>query len=186
MSDLEGRVSLVVGAGVPGGIGEACSRALAEAGSKVVLADLPGTQLAEVAGYLEGTVAYHEVDITDEASVEELIAYTVATFGRLDVLDNNAAATALTPLDRDVHSMTTDVWDRTFAVNIRGPMLTCKHAIPIFIDQGAGTIINVSSGQSLRGDDFNPGYSASKAALNALTRSIAVHYGKQNIRCNAV
>ena len=187
--DLEGKVALVVGAGVSGGIGEASARALGEAGAKVVISDVPGSKIADVAAELAASdieVAHSEVDIRDEASIERLMRFVVETFGRLDVLDNNAAATNLVHLDGQLHLLAIDVWDETMDVNARGLMLTCKHAIPIFLDQGGGAIVNISAGKALRGDLDEPAYSASKAALNSLTRTIAVQYGKQNIRCNAI
>jgi NAD(P)-dependent dehydrogenase (short-subunit alcohol dehydrogenase family) len=187
--DLEGKVALVVGAGVPGGIGEASAHALGAAGARVMLSDLPGSQVADVAKRLLGMgidVAHTDVDIRDEASVQAVVQSTVDTFGRLDVLDNNAAATNLVHLDGPVHQLAVDVWDETLDVNARGLMLTCKHTIPVFLERGGGSIVNISAGKALRGDLDEPAYSASKAALNSLTRTIAVQYGKQNIRCNAI
>jgi NAD(P)-dependent dehydrogenase (short-subunit alcohol dehydrogenase family) len=131
-------------------------------------------------------VAAHEADLTDEASVEALIAFAVERFGGLDVVDNNAAATLMTVGDLDVTSMTVDMWDRTMAANLRGPMLVCKHAIPAMVERGGGSIVNISSGLGLTGDFTRVAYSCSKAAVVALTRHIATAYGHRGVRCNAI
>ena len=187
--DLEGRVAIVTGSGRPGGIGEASVRALAEAGARVVACDLPGVPLGDVVDRLKASgleVAAFEFDVSDEAQVKALIAFTLDTYGRLDVLDNNAAATDLVPAEPDVHTLSYEVMERSIAVDLFGPMLTCKHAIPLFVRQGGGVIVNISSGQSLRGDTHGPVYAAAKAGLNSLTRSVAVMYGKHGVRANAI
>ncbi len=124
--DLDGRVALISGAGVPASIGAVSARAAAEAGAKLVLADLPGTGLKEVLRSLSKDgfeVASHPVDLRDEVSVRALLAFVKRTFGRLDVTVNNAAATNLVPQDHGVTDMTAELWDNTFAVNTRGTML---------------------------------------------------------------
>src|SRR5271155_1181741 len=187
--ELSGKVAIVTGSGVPGGIGDASARALAEAGAQVVLADLAGSALRDVADALttDGyAVVAQDVDVSDEASIEALVRFTLETFGRLDIVDNNAAATDLVPEDQDIRSISLDVWDRMMTVNVRGPMLLCRHSLTPMLAQGGGSIINISSGKSLGGDFDQPAYSASKAALNSLTRTVAVTYGKQGIRCNAI
>jgi NAD(P)-dependent dehydrogenase (short-subunit alcohol dehydrogenase family) len=117
-----------------------------------------------------------------------MIRTAVETFGGLDVLHNNAAmtATAEHTHDADLLNMSVEYWDRSFAVNLRGAMLGCKHAIPEMIRGGGGSIINTSSNQSLSGDLSQFAYSAAKAGVNALTRSVATAYGRQGIRCNTV
>jgi NAD(P)-dependent dehydrogenase (short-subunit alcohol dehydrogenase family) len=189
MGDLDGKVALVVGCGVPGGIGEASARALAEAGAKVVLSDLPSSPLEGVDKQLSDDgldVAHHDVDLFYEDSIRDLVEFTLATYGRIDVLDNNAAATHLVAPDRDVPTMSVELWDEILAVNLRGPMLVCKHTIPVMVEQGGGSIVNISSGKALAGDLDEPAYSASKAGLNSLTRTIAATHGKQGIRCNTI
>jgi NAD(P)-dependent dehydrogenase (short-subunit alcohol dehydrogenase family) len=185
--DLEGKVAIVTGAGVPGGIGEETTRVLAAAGATVVAADMPSTNLeATVARISEaGEVVTHPVDISDEASVRELIDFTVRRFGRLDVLDNNAARAGLAE-DSLLGDMDTALWDSVFAVNARGTMLMCKHAIPRMIDGGGGSIVNIVSDTWRAGDDFATAYACSKGALVVLTRYIATQYGHRGIRCNAI
>jgi NAD(P)-dependent dehydrogenase (short-subunit alcohol dehydrogenase family) len=186
LQDLKGKVAIVTGAA--GGIGTATARRLAQGGARVVLSDLPSSPLSQVVSALKGEgldVAGQASDIADEASVKSLIDFTVRTYGRLDVLDNNAARQGLAN-DTDVMSMPLDVWDSVMAVNARGTMLMCKHALPVMIANGGGSIINISSGTSVAGDIFSTAYAVSKGAINTLTRYVATQYGSKNIRCNAL
>jgi NAD(P)-dependent dehydrogenase (short-subunit alcohol dehydrogenase family) len=186
--DLNGRVAIVTGAGGQGGIGECTARLLAEAGARVVIADLATSKLEETAAFLaqEGhDVSHCATDISDERSVASLIRFTQQKYGRLDILDNNAASQGQAE-DRDVTSMSVELWDHIMGVNARGTMLMCKHALPVMIAGGGGSIINISSGTSTAGDFFATAYAASKGAINTFTRYVATQYGAQGIRCNAL
>ena len=186
---LEGKVAIVTGAGDPEGIGCVTAETLAEAGAQVVLADLPGTQLEAAAALAgkAGTVAHHPVDISDESTVEALIAFAVERFGRLDIVDNNAATVAANPFDDSlVTGIEVELWDRMFAVNARGTMLMCKHAIPHIVRAGGGSIINITSDSYAGGDDFPTAYACSKGALVTLTKYVATQFGNQGVRCNAI
>ena len=183
---LDGKVALVTGAG--GGIGSGTARMLAAEGARLMLTDA-STQVEAVAAEIVaagGEAVAHVGDITDEAVVEGLMRLTRETFGRLDVLDNCAGATTFTDRDTRVTLMDASVWDQILGINVRAPMLTCKHGIPLMIEGGGGSIVNISSGLSLYGDDAHVAYSAGKAALNSLTRSVATAYGREGIRCNAI
>lgn len=186
--ELTGRVAVLTGA--TGRIGIATAEAFAEAGARVVLADLPGTPLEQLTAELveaghEATA--FEVDVTQEESVADLVRFTMATYGRIDVLDNNAGATALAAgQDRDIVNMSTELWDQVYAINSRGPMLMCKHVLPVMVDQGSGSIINISSGTAQAGDLQFSAYASSKAALETLTRYVATQYGAAGVRCNVV
>lgn len=184
----DGPVAIVTGAA--GRIGVETVRALAEEHMRVVLADLPGSGLDEICQRLSSaghSVASHDVDITDEASVTALVEFTMATFGRIDVLDNNAGATTVAAAeDRSVVAMSTDVWDRIYAINARGTMLMCKHTLPVMREQGSGSVINITSGTAKAGDFAFTAYASSKAAVEALTRYIATQHGGDGIRCNAI
>jgi NAD(P)-dependent dehydrogenase (short-subunit alcohol dehydrogenase family) len=184
---LTGKVALVTGAA--GGIGAVTAGVLAAGGARVVLSDLPETSVDQVAGELTAaghTVVAHQADLTDEADVAALVARAVEQFGGLDIVDNNAAATLLSAGDLDVTSMSVGLWDETMAANLRGPMLVCKHAIPVMVGRGGGSIVNIASGLGLTGDFTRVAYSCSKAAVTALTRHIATAYGESGVRCNAV
>jgi len=186
--DLNGRVAIVTGAGGKGGIGECTARLLAESGARVVLADLITSKLEETAASLikDGhDVSHCATDISDERSVESLIRFTRQKHGRLDILDNNAASQGQAE-DREVTSMSVELWDHIMGVNARGAMLMCKHALPIMIAAGGGSIINISSGTSMAGDFFATAYAASKGAVNTFTRYVATQYGARGIRCNAL
>ena len=128
------------------------------------------------------------VDVTDEAAVEMMVAKTVEAFGGLDVLHNNAAlmSFALDEPDGDVAEFSVNVFERMMTVNALGPMFGCKHSIPHMLERGGGAIVNTISTAALRGWGASPIYAMSKAALDALTRCLAVQYGKRNIRCNSV
>lgn len=117
-----------------------------------------------------------------------MVRHAVNSFGRLDLLHNNAAAISTAHMARDklVTDMDVEIWDRTMAVNVRGVMLDCKHAIPEMIRQGGGAIVNTSSVASRFGAAQDVAYATSKAAIEALTRYVAAQYGKRRIRCNAV
>lgn len=186
--ELAGKVAIVTGAGLPGNIGSATAEVMAREGASVVLADVSADPLVETTRALRDkgySVDSYVADISNEQAVEDLIAFTVSTFGRLDAIDNNAARTSA---DKDllVGDMDVEWWDHTFAVNTRGTMLMCKHAIPAMIKSGGGSIINISSGTVVGGNFFTTAYAASKAAVESLTRYIATQYGAQKIRCNAV
>lgn len=186
MIDLTGKVAIVTGAAA--GIGAATARALAESGATVVLAGPASAELtATTATLLDGgfRVTHHAVDISVEAQVIALIEHTQREYGRLDILDNNAALQGL-PEDGDIASMSVDLWDRVMAVNARGTMLMCKHAVPAMISNGGGAIVNISSGTSFAGDFFASAYAASKGAINTLTKYVATQYGGRGIRCNAL
>lgn len=183
---LEGKVAIVTGGA--GGIGAATCRLMAERGARVVVADLDGARAKAIAGEIGGDALGLAVDIGDEASVEAMFRSTLDAFGRLDVLDNNAAL--LTPdyarRDLDIATMETEVWDDTFRVNTRGTMLCCRAALRIMERQGSGSIVNTASNLALQGNVIQAAYSASKAAVIQMTRSIATSHGKRGIRCNAV
>lgn len=187
MSLLEGKVAIVTGAG--GVIGADTAHVLAQNGARLVLTDLASSRVEEVAAELKD--AGHEVavrvgDITVDETAEDLVTLAMSTFGRLDVLDNNAGATYLSSQDGDLLGTTRELWETSTAINVTAPMLLCRAAVPAMVKGGGGAIVNISSGQSLRGDIRNTAYAAGKGALNSLTRHIAVQYGPQGVRCNAI
>jgi NAD(P)-dependent dehydrogenase (short-subunit alcohol dehydrogenase family) len=189
MGLVEGKVAIITGSGA--NIGEACARMLAKHGAKVALADLNHKGAVSVAASIReagGDATAFTLDLASEDSIKALIAGVIAQYGRIDILHNNAANTAVEQMTKDgvLTQMDADIWDAAFAINTRGTMLMIKHAAPHMIAGGGGSIINTSTGVSILGDIFNPAYSSSKAAVNALTRNSAVQFGRANIRCNAI
>ncbi len=182
---LEGKSVIITGAG--GGIGRPTARMLADVGARVIVSDIreDATNVTrdEIARGGGEAVAV-PADLTQEADVRMLVAAATTAFGGVDVLVNNGGGSLAR--DLDITSMDVDVWDATMALNARGPMLCCKYAIPEMLKRGGGAIVNISSGAALSGQLGIPAYSAAKAAVIALTRSVATLYGQQGIRCNAV
>jgi NAD(P)-dependent dehydrogenase (short-subunit alcohol dehydrogenase family) len=132
--------------------------------------------------------AQFQADLSDETQVIAVIEEVRSQFGRLDVLHNNAALTDSDFLRADtaVTELALEVWERTLAVNLRSQMLMCKHAVPVMVEGGGGSIINMSSGASLKGDRTRTAYGVSKAGVNALTLYVATSHGKQGIRANTI
>ena len=187
--NLEGRVAIVTGGA--SGIGRATCEALCLAGASVVVSDLNADGAQQVAEGLRsggGEAIGVETDVGDENSIAAMVDAAVSRFGRLDILHNNAADSdpALMGRDLTVTEMDVTVWDRTMRVNLRGPMLGCKHAIPHMVAGGGGAIVNTSSASGLTGDASRSAYAASKAGLRSLTESVAAQYGKQGVRSNAI
>ena len=189
MDRLNGKVAIVTGGG--GGIGGATARALAREGAAVLVVDVNEEAADAVARGIRDTGGVAEssrADLSEEREVKAVVATVVQRFGRLDVLHNNAALTDSDFLSADtaVTELSLEVWERTLAVNLRSQMLMCKHAVPIMADQGGGSIINMSSGASLKGDRTRTAYGVSKAGVNALTLYVATSHGKKGIRVNTI
>ena len=186
---VAGKVAVVTGGA--GGIGSATARALARQGASVVVLDIDEVGATRVAEEIvaEGGIASHlGIDLTEEDAVEGAVATVVDRYGRLDILHNNAALTDSEFLSRDtrVTELSMDVWERTMAVNLRSQVLTCKYAIPEMVRAGGGSIINMSSGASLKGDRTRTAYGVSKAGVNTLTMYAATGHGKQGVRVNTI
>jgi NAD(P)-dependent dehydrogenase (short-subunit alcohol dehydrogenase family) len=186
---LDGKVAIVTGGG--GGIGGATARTLAREGASVAVVDIDGERVGPVVQDIQaagGTALPVQADLSEEAEVVSAIRTVVSQYGRLDVLHNNAALTESDFLSRDtqVTDLSLEVWERTMAVNLRSQMLTCKHGIPEMVANGGGSIINMSSGASLKGDRTRTAYGVSKAGVNTLTMYVASSHGKQGVRVNTI
>lgn len=181
---LDGRVAIVTGGA--GGIGEATVRLMAARGAQVAIADIAAERAEALAAQVPGTIAI-ALDLEQESSVEAMIAETVRRFGRLDVLHNNAALLGpeIAASDGDIEHMATALWDRTYAVNVRGTMIACRAALP-HLRETRGCIVNTVSNLALQGHLIQAAYSSSKAALIQLTRAISASHGRAGVRCNAV
>ena len=184
---VQGKAALVTGAG--GGIGAACALALAREGAAVAVADINLDAARRTARQIEeagGRAIALQVDLGDEASVTAMVEAAAQTLGGLDILHNNAADTRLSGTrDMPVEKVDTGVWDDILRINLRGTMIASRAAIPHLRKRG-GAIVNTSSNAALAGALSHSAYSASKAAINSLTQSIATQHGKEGIRCNAV
>ena len=177
---VAGKVAIVTGGG--SGIGAAMAQALHAEGALVAIADISGQEKEVAAALGEGAIAV-STDVTDDAAVAALIQRTVAEFGRLDTLCNNAG------IDGTLSSLvdfTLEDFDRVYAVNTRAVFSGTRHALPIMIEQGSGSIINTASVAGLIAFPGLSAYCASKAAVIGLTRSTAVEYGRSGVRCNAI
>jgi NAD(P)-dependent dehydrogenase (short-subunit alcohol dehydrogenase family) len=186
---LDGRVAVVTGGA--GGIGSATVRALARHGARLAVVDIDDAASALVAEEVRATGADAvavPTDLSDEEAVAAMVETVVGRFGRLDILHNNAALTesAFLSQDSDVTGLSVDVWNRTLAVNLTSQMLTCRHAVPHMIRSGGGSIVNMSSGASLKGDQTRTAYGVSKAGVNALTMYVAAAHGKDGVRVNTI
>ena len=189
MNELADKIALVVGAGCIGdeiGIGRATAISFAREGAVVVCADLDETSAARTAAMIReegGRATSTHVDVTDEQSVRSCISATLTAHGRIDVLDNNVG---IAPFG-GATDVDLEVWQRALSVNLTGPLLTMRFAIPHMIEQGRGSIVNISSIASLRWTGLPyAGYYSSKAGLNHLTRTTAAEFADRGVRVNAV
>lgn len=189
--DLSGRVTLVTGG--ERGLGKAMAEAVAEVGSDVIInypffeEKASAEETAKLISGLGVQTRIIQADVTRVEDVESMVGEIERTFGRLDVLINNAGITSAPAW---VHEMSVSDWDRVINVNLRGAFLCMKHALVVMMRQREGAIINVSSVGALRASDPKflsiANYSASKAGLLALTRQAASDYAACGIRVNAV
>ena len=186
MKGITGKVAIVTGGA--SGIGAAACRHFVAAGAQVAIGDIDAERAMALAAELGPAALALRFDAEDAASVAALVDATVAHFGRLDFLFSNAALTQREHVRRDTNPVDIElaVWDRTMAVNARGYLVACKHAIPHLLRAGGGAIVMTASGSGLLGDLSNIAYAASKAAIMSMARTVATQYGKQGIRCNAI
>ena len=181
---MDGKVAVITGGA--GGIGSATARLMSARGAQVVIADIALAAAQQLAADLPDALAVH-LDLEDEASIEGMIASTLAHFGRLDVLHNNAALLGpdIARADGDIEAMATALWDRTYAVNVRGTMIACRAALP-HLRASRGNVVNTVSNLALQGHMIQAAYSSSKAAVIQMTRAIAASHGPHGVRCNAI
>lgn len=186
---LAGKVAIVTGAGQ--GLGRETARTLARHGARVAIAELDPARAEDAAREIRdagGEAIGIAVDVADETQVKAMVERVAAELGGIDILHNNAAI--LTPEhragDRDVCNIDYDIWLRTMRVNAGGALLCSKHAIPLMIARGGGSLIHSSSGFGGQGDLTLTAYGMSKAAIALMSKSIAAQYGKQGIRSNTI
>lgn len=177
---VDGKVAIVTGAA--SGLGKADAQRLAEEGAKLVLTDInadAGMTVAKECG-----AEFVVQDVGDESSWRALIEMTVETFGRLDVLVNNAGIAHIA----NIETTTMDQWRDTMRVHLDGTFFGCQHAIPAMTKSGGGSIINVSSIAALVGIPSYLAYSAAKGGIRSMSKSIAMYCREQRngIRCNSI
>ena len=181
---LEGKVAVITGAA--SGMGLAMATMFAAEGAKIVAGDWNQERLnAAVASIQDngGTIGGIQGNIADKESAERLVDQAVTTYGRLDILCNNAGV-----MDhmQGLGEVSDDMWRRVLSINLDGPMFTSRRAIPQMVSQGGGSIINIASTAAISGGAAGAAYTASKHALVGLTRNTAWMYAKSGIRCNAI
>src|SRR3954451_244302 len=181
---LESKVALITGGA--SGMGASMARIFAREGAKVVVADMleedRNQVVAEIA-QANGAAMFRRLDVTDEAEWRATIEATLAAYGKLDILVNDAGISGSAVDDL----FDTAAWEKLMAVNATGTFLGMKYAIPEMKKAGGGSIVNISSISGVTGQrGIHPGYNASKGAVRTLTKSAAVQYGRDNIRVNSI
>jgi NAD(P)-dependent dehydrogenase (short-subunit alcohol dehydrogenase family) len=182
MGRLDGKVAVITGAG--GGMGREAALLFCAEGAQVCVADVDADAAEKTAAEAGDAFAF-EVDVADSDSVREMYDRTAKRYGGIDVLYNNAG---ISPADDDSILVTEpDAWQRVQDVNTNGVYLCCKHGIPHLLERGGGSIINVASFVALVGAATSQiSYTASKGAVLALSRELAVQFARQGIRVNAL
>jgi NAD(P)-dependent dehydrogenase (short-subunit alcohol dehydrogenase family) len=178
---LEGKVAVITGGA--SGIGEGTARRFVEEGASVVIADLQADLAAKLAADLGGRASSIATNVTEEADVAAAVDHAVATFGRLDVMFNNAGIVGVVGR---IAETPTDAWDRTVAILLRGVFLGAKHAARVMVPQGSGAIISTSSTAGILGGLGPHCYTACKHAVIGLTKSVASELAASGVRVNAI
>ncbi len=178
---LDGQVAIITGAG--SGIGAASARRFVEEGAKVLVADMNDVKAQALVDELGDKAAFFQADVSREDDVEAMVGEALARWGRLDIMFNNAGfGGAIGPIE----TITTDDFDITFDVLVKGVFLGIKHATPVMREQGSGSIINTASVAGLQAGWSPHLYSVAKAAVIHLTKSVALELGDYGIRCNCI
>lgn len=184
MNRLSGKVAVVTGGNA--GIGEAIAKAFAREGASVVITGRRQGELDRVVNDIlqaQGKAFAVAGSVTDEHSAQEAVRQTVQRFGQLDILVNNAG---IGDFGKRLHEINDTTWAQVLDVNLTGVFRMTRAVLPQMLKQGRGAIVNISSVASLVGLPTLSAYAASKGALDALTRALAVDYAKDGIRCNVV
>lgn len=185
MARLAGKVALITGAG--SGIGRAATVLFAKEGAEVVVAELDptaGKESVRLANQAGGQALFIETDVTEPDSVQAAVARTLATYGRLNVLYNNAGGSTMA--DGSAPEVPLEEFWRAIKLDLFGTFLGCRFGIPALIRSGGGAVVNTASIVALMGMVNRDAYTAAKGGVAALTRSLAVRYARDKVRVNAV
>lgn len=178
---LADKVAIVTGAA--SGMGAATARRFAKEGAKVVIADQLEEEGRKVAAEIGDAAVFMPLNVTEEAGWTRVVADTVAKFGKVNILVNNAGISGSAVNDL----LETGIWERVMAVNSTGVFLGIAAVVPVMKKQGGGSIVNLSSISGVVGQTMvHMSYNASKGAVRTMTKSVAVQFGPDNIRCNSV
>lgn len=183
MGKLTNKVAIVTGAG--GGMGKADALLFANEGAKVVITDIQLDKVEEVAEEIKqsgGDALGVRHDVSSEDDWKNIVDKVLATYGKIDVLVNNAGVSNAVPM----LEQTVEIWNKVMNINLTGVFLGQKYVIPHMIENGGGSIINISSIAGLTGGSGSGAYTASKGAVRMLTKATAVDFAKHNIRCNSI
>jgi NAD(P)-dependent dehydrogenase (short-subunit alcohol dehydrogenase family) len=183
---LQDKVTIITGAG--GGMGRTAAHMFAAEGAKVVCVDV-SEEMAESAAEdvrkAGGQATSVAADVSQDGQAKRMVDHAIATYGRIDALYNNAGI--MPAADHSVIDTDVETWDKVMAVNVRGVYLGCKYAIPPMLEQGSGSIINVASFVAILGCSVpQDAYTASKGAVLALTKSLAVQFAPRGVRSNSI
>lgn len=183
---LADKVALITGSA--SGMGRLAAEIFAREGASVVVTDImekEGEETAQSIRDAGGRAIFVKGNVASNDDVKHVVDMSIAAFGRIDVLYNNAGI--MPAADTSVVETSEEMWDKVLDVNLKSAFLYCKHTIPHMVEQGSGSIINISSFVAFMGCTVpQDAYTASKGGMLSLTRSLAVQYGKDGIRCNAI
>jgi NAD(P)-dependent dehydrogenase (short-subunit alcohol dehydrogenase family) len=179
-SRLNGKIAIITGAG--SGIGRACALALARAGAKVALVGRRRSFLEEVAHEIGDSALVLAADVSKKDEIDGVVKHTVARFGGLNVLLNNAGVLHIGTAEQ----ITEEQWDETFSINVRGLWLLSRAVLPPMRKAEGGSIINMASVLGINGARNRAAYSPAKGAVVLLTKCMAIDHGHENIRVNAI
>jgi len=185
---LKNKVAIITGAG--SGQGRAAALIFSREGAKIAVSDWKpelGDETVTLVKKAGGEAIFIRTDVSESADVQNLVRTTVGTYGRIDILYNNAGVGFSSPLSMsDVINTPEADWDRVIAINLRSMYLTAKYGIPEMIKSGGGSIINTASIAALIGSEAAHAYTAAKGGMVALSRALAVEFGPKNIRVNCI
>jgi cyclopentanol dehydrogenase len=185
---LDNKVALISGGAR--GMGAVEAKLFCQEGAKVVFGDIldeDGRKVEAEIRELGGEATYVHLDVTQESDWQRAVETASSTYGKLDILVNNAGIAPRYETEDSLLAITEEDWDRVMGVNVKGVFLGVKFAIPLMRAAGGGSIVNISSGAGIAPSPETPAsYSASKGAVRIFTKSVAVQYARENIRCNSV